>query len=131
MIYTTAPSNTIYFIIPANTLNSNPESYIAVDKNPNESHTIRMLEYAQESTPLKQARADGINIKEIEVSFTVKGETDELNLIAAFFRSKKGVLDFTLYNPLSSNIKLVIDQWSMALQNSRFGVIQAKGRLCY
>ena len=131
MIYTEVPSNTIYFIVPANILNSNPTSYIAVDKNPSEAHSIRMIEYTQETTPLKQARADGINIKEIEVSFTVKGEVEELNLIVAFFSSKKGVLDFTLYNPLSSNIKLVVDQWAIGLQNYKFGVIQAKGRLCY
>lgn len=131
MIYTEAPSNTIYFIVPSNILNSNPTSYIAIDRNPSESHSIRMIEYTQETTPLKQARADGINTKEIEVNFTVKGEVEELNLIVAYFRSNKGVLDFTLYNPLSSNIKLVVDQWAVNLQNYKFGQIQAKGRLCY
>ena len=110
---------------------ANPTSYIAIDRNPSEAHSIRMIEYTQETTLLKQARADGINIKEIEVSFTVKGEVEELNLIVAFFSSKKGVLDFTLYNPLSSNIKLVVDQWAIGLQNYNFGVVQAKGRLCY
>lgn len=131
MIYTEVPSNTIYFIVPSNTLNSNPTSYIAIDRNPSEAHSIRMIEYTQETTPLKQARADGINTKEIEVNFTVKGEVEELNLIVAFFRLKKGVLDFTLYNPLSSNIKLVVDQWAVGLQNYNFGIVQAKGRLCY
>lgn len=131
MIYLTAPSNTIYFTIPANTLNSNPISYIAVDRNPSEAHSIRMIEYTQETTPLKQARADGINTKEMEITFTVTGEPTELNLIVAYLQSRKGVLDFILYNPLSANRKIVVDQWGVGLQNSRFGQIQAKGRLCY
>lgn len=110
---------------------ANPTSYIAVDKNPSEAHSIRMIEYTQETTPLKQARADGINTKEMEVSFTVTGEPAELNLIIAYFQSKKGVLDFTLFNPLSANRKIVVDQWQVSLQNSKFGQVQAKGRLCY
>ena len=131
MIYTTVPSNTIYFTIPANTLNSNSTSYIAVDKNPSEAHSIRMIEYTQETTPLKQARADGINTKELEINFTVTGEPTELNLIVAYFESRRGALDFTLFNPLSVNRKIVVDQWQVGLQNARFGQIQAKGRLCY
>lgn len=131
MIYTEVPSNTVYFTIPANILNSNPISYIAVDRNPSEAHSIRMIEYTQETTPLKQARADGINTKEMEVSFTVTGGPTELSLIVAYFQNRKGVLDFTLTNPLSSDRKIVVDQWQVSLQNSRFGQIQAKGRLCY
>lgn len=131
MIYLTVPSNTIYFTIPANTLNANPISYIAVDRNPSEEHSIRMIEYTQETTPLKQARADGINTKEMEVNFTITGEPAELNLIVAYFQERKGVLDFTLVNPLSANRKIVVDQWQVGLQNSRFGRVQAKGRLCY
>ncbi len=131
MIYLTIPSNTIYFTIPANTLNANPISYIAVDKNPSEEHSIRMIEYTQETTPLKQARADGINTKEMEVNFTITGEPAELNLIVAYFQARRGVLDFTLVNPLSANRKIVVDQWQVGLQNSRFGRVQAKGRLCY
>ena len=131
MIYLSEPSNTIYFTIPANTLNANATSYIAVDRNPSESHSIRMIEYTQETTPLKQARSDGINTKEMEVTFTVTGEPAELNLIVAYFQERKGVLDFVLYNPLSANRKIVVEQWQVGLQNSRFGQVQARGRLCY
>jgi len=133
MIFNSAPSNSIYFIVPPNTLGSNPESFIAVDRNVQESNSIRVLEYKQDSTPTRQVRGDGINVKEVEISFNICCSSyTELNLIIQFFKSKKGVLPITIYNTLNNvNRSIAIESWSVNLRNSLYGDISARGKLCY
>lgn len=131
MIYTTVPSNTIYFTIPSNTLLSNPTSYIAVDKNPQEEVTIRRIEYG--TIPI-QSKPDGINIKELTFSFSIKASSySEINLILEYFKQKKGVLPIVFINTLEggSNKKIVVDEWAVTLNNSIYGSISAKGKIVY
>jgi phage-related protein len=131
MIYSVPPTNTIYFTIPSNTLLSNPTSYIAIDKNPQEEHSIRRIEFG--TTPM-QTRADGINTKELTFSFRIISSSySELNLILEYFKQKKGTLHIVLINGLEggTNKKIVIEEWNVNLKNSIYGDIAAKGKLVY
>jgi phage-related protein len=131
MIYTSPPLNTIYFTIPSDTLLSNPTSYIALDRNPQEEHTIRRVEFGD--SPI-QARGDGINTKELTFTFQITTSSYyEVNLVLEYFDQRKATLPITFVNGLEggTNKKIVIEEWNVNLRNSIYGDIAAKGKLVY
>jgi phage-related protein len=121
----------VYFTIPSNTYLSNPTSYIAIDKNPQEEHTIRRIEFGV--SPL-QARSDGINTKELTFSFRITTSAySEVNLILEYFKQRKATLPITFVNGLEGGVskKIVVEEWSVNLKNSLYGDVTAKGKLVY
>lgn len=134
MIYLSPPTDTVYFTVPADTYASNATSYIALDRNPTEETSLKTMEYKTESSPLKQARVDGINFKDTRIAFKVCCTTyAELNLIDTYFEARKGTLSISIINGLTGGITqdFIITDWNISLQNSIYGDIQAQGELVY
>lgn len=131
MIFSSAPSNTIYFTIPSGTLPESETSYVSIDRNPQEEHTIRRVEFG--TSPI-QARGDGINTKEISFSFQITTSSySEVNLVLEYFKQQKATLPIIFINGLEggTNKKIVIEEWRVNLKNYLYGDIVAKGKLVY
>jgi hypothetical protein len=93
-----------------------------------------VLEYSGDNSPLKQQRPDGINTRELQVSFVICCQTQaDYTLIDKYFRSLRGVLPITLESDLTGGVsrQIAIIDWSVLFRNSIYADIQAKGKLCY
>jgi hypothetical protein len=113
----------IYFELPDTTK-------VYVDRNPTEEHSINMLEFGNLT---KQARSNGINTKDINISFKICCSSyAELNAIVSFFNTSVNV-PFLLYYNFGSldSKKVVITNWNITARNSLYGDIIAQAKLVY
>jgi phage-related protein len=121
------------FVIPANTINSNPEKTVVADRGLQRQVKHRILT-SKFGDGYEQRVRDGINTKEdsFNISFNNR-PAEEINLIAAFLDAKAGLnFNLTITNYTGDEvIKVVAEEYNISYPQETIHSLQTTFRRVY
>ena len=121
------------FVIPANTVNSNPEQTVVADRGLQRQVKHRILT-SKFGDGYEQRVRDGINTKEDSFNIAFNNRpAEEINLIAAFLDAKAGLnFNLTITNYTEDEvIKVVAEEYSISYPQETIHSLQTTFRRVY